>query len=389
MVKEKLIQKPDPSQENSSENKRVHIPETLDELYHEEKRGNPVVIAGYGRESTHKGYLSWILDSSRWERAVDLLASLIRQLDALGNAQSGLELKVASTDCMSEVRFGKRKVDLLLNVQSQNSKQQLPIELKTDSGPTDEKQFGHMSDYAQSLSDCPGCLLLCLGSTSVQDYDWGSFRPLTPERLLEIWSQYYQAGPQYFKDWMNALALEVARKRLAHQVYLQNRENHGGYKGYGYRSYEHLMYYVYFQFREHLKNESVPLDWTIYSGGYNAVMNLTSPEQSWRTIKGLKDVRWYFEFNNDRFLLKLKQKSEDIESVRQWAERCQELMELVEVSSHLKPVPKRGGGWKKGWPAVVYWETDFTDFKKLSADVSIILERFGANGVLGNLSQGE
>ena len=41
-----------------------------------EKGTNPVEVAGYGRESTHKGYLTWLLNSEHWNdarKAIDLL----------------------------------------------------------------------------------------------------------------------------------------------------------------------------------------------------------------------------------------------------------------------------------------------------------------------------
>ena len=63
---------------------KVSIPESLEQLRVAEMAENPVVIAGAGRESTHKGYLSWILSSEKWGGATALVSSLLEHSHATG-----------------------------------------------------------------------------------------------------------------------------------------------------------------------------------------------------------------------------------------------------------------------------------------------------------------
>ena len=106
----------------------INIPATLPDLAQKESEGNPVVVAGYGRESTHKGYLHWILTSYRWPGAKQAACLLAKHL--------GFEIdenKITLSECLWERHLGNKTIDLVLTLYENETRLfKLPIELKTD-----------------------------------------------------------------------------------------------------------------------------------------------------------------------------------------------------------------------------------------------------------------
>jgi len=356
----------------------INIPKTPEELCEYEWKGNPVVIAGYGRESTHKGYLSWILTSGLNPIASDLLKALIDRED------------IKSTNCFYEQRIASHKIDLLIEIEcssGQYNKLKLPIELKADSGPSGDTQFPDMTKHISAQNDYLPGRVFCLGSSSVQDHEYGGFTAVTVEEIYRKWLPYYEKGPNYFKDWLAALSLELARKSLAQQLYNQTKQSENKFYDYGYRSYKHLMYYIYSNFREYLKQNGSINKWLIYDGGYNAVMNHSTPIDGWGNIESLKNVNWFFEFNDDDFCLKLHQGSNDPSAVTKWVGNCIEQMNKVDPNNMLKTVFKKGGSYKSLWPKIAAWKVSFENFKIVHNRITEIMNLFGQNGVLGEISK--
>ena len=91
-------------------------------------------------------------------------------------------------------------------------------------------------------------------------------------------------------------------------------------------------------------------------------------------------MKWYFEFNDDRFCLKLEQNSDDLDAVAQYAEKCTALLK-----EDRRFRPKRGSTWKRGWPLLGDWEVDFSDFEKAEKTMNEIISTYGASGVMGRL----
>ncbi len=294
------------------------------------------------------------------------------------------ELKYA--DCEYERRIDTHKVDLQVRLCKESGagdRYLLPIELKADSGPSGEKQFPEMSVHLSKHEGYLQGLVFCLGSGSVQDHNWGQFRMLGPDGLLQRWMPYYEQGFEYFKNWMQALAIEIARRKLAPEVHRLNKEQRECFWQYGFRSYKHLMYYVYAGFRDYLKVTDCLAKWSIYDGGYNAVMNLVEGPESWREIPGLPGVKWYFEFNDDRFCLRLEQKSDDAEAVIAWARKCREKLQAAETLDRIRL--KRNSTWRKGWPLLGDWDVDFSDYQKLNERIDGIIRTYGASGIMGGI----
>ncbi len=173
--------------------------------------------------------------------------------------------------------------------------------------------------------------------------------------------------------------------KLAHEAYKRMIENKVEPGRYGYRSYKHLMYYVYALFRKYVETIGHSPKWLIYEGGYNAVMNLDRGSDSWVKAKELPRVEWYFEFNDDIFHLKLHQQSEDSEAVSKWVDRCVKEMTNIDNARGMGTQFKRSSSWKKGWPSIAHWNTNFMDFEILHREINSIINSFGSNGVLGQL----
>jgi len=202
----------------------MEIPTTLQELLKRSADPNPVNIAGYGRESTHKGYLSWILSTYRNKLAVELIRALSHELPKKANWGT-----LEYADCEYEQCIGAHRVDLQIKLckdEFSPHSRLLPIELKTDSGPSGEGQFSDMTAYVDSHTEYLGCWVICLGSSSVQNHSWGEFHMITPEKILISWEPYYHTGPKYLRDWMDMVALEVARQRLAVEIYREYTIDH-------------------------------------------------------------------------------------------------------------------------------------------------------------------
>jgi len=358
------------------------IPENLEELCKANSNPNPVNIAGYGRESTHKGYLSWVFST---EHNKELAVNLIQALSNAFTQSNGLS-DYTHADCYFEQQIGNRKVDLLVKLRSESSSKSqflLPIELKTDSGPSGEKQFQDMSSQISANPDYLGGLVFCLGSSCVQNYKWGKFQILGPDKILSYWKKFYDEGPDFLKDWLEMLAVEIGRKELAVEVYKLCKKDWGAFWGFGYRNYKHLMYYVYAKIRESLHSNNKSRTWEIYDGGYNAVMNLKSGSESWQDIPEINGLRWFFEFNDDRFCLKLEQNSDDLKVVSDWANKCVSTLKAYKSNQPIRTKNRRT--WKKGWPLLGDWNVDFSDFANLENQIDDIIESYGINGIMADI----
>lgn len=355
------------------------IPDSLEDLHLANSKPNPVNIAGYGRESTHKGYLSWILSTDRNPFALDLISSLNGTIEMKNDLS-----RTINTFCYFEQKIGKHRIDLLIALNQMNSdfkEKYLPIELKTDSGPSGEKQFTDMSSFIESDKKYLRGYVFCLGSSYIQSHDWNNFRVVTPEDLVEKWKQYYDKAPSFLRDWLDMVAIEIARKKLAVDVFSYNVRNKDSFWNFGYRNYKHLMYYVYSEFRKYLEKRNCAQIWDIYDGSHNAVMNLSKGEESWIYAKGIKNVRWLFEFNDNKFCLKLEHLSDENEAFLAWVMNTKKLLQTVDSDFPIKINNRKIT--KKGWPTLGKWEIDFTDFEQLEKQVKCILNDYGVNGIMG------
>jgi len=115
---------------------------------------NPVEVAGYGREATHKGYLSWSLNTWHWPGAKRFLHGLVRDGGLISQSDELTKVKYFWTEY--ERNFGSRKVDLLIMGETRSGKDlKLPIELKTDSQVSKEQMEGFAHEGLKSDPPVP------------------------------------------------------------------------------------------------------------------------------------------------------------------------------------------------------------------------------------------
>lgn len=353
----------------------INIPATLNELSKRESAGNPIVVAGYGRESTHKGYLHWILSSYRWPGAIKASCFLIKHL-----GQEVDESRITLSECLWEQRFGNRTIDLILTLYEEDVRVfKLPLELKADSGESGEGQFKEFSDHAKSDPSISACATFLLGAMSVQNIDYGDFKPILPNEMIKIWEPLYDDGPSFLKDWLDAVALEESRRNLAHEVYKEWKVDGipEPWWKYGYRSSNHLMMYVLDNVRGALKDKKAADDWALYLLRYNAVLNLDSKTENWQPIQGIDPCQWFFEFNNDYLTLKVwtGKKCADIERLKQWVQEKRDFILKMELPDCPKPEPSGRTKWGGFSLTICSWKVDLSELGKIPEIIRTITEQ--------------
>jgi len=111
-------------------------------------------------------------------------------------------------------------------------------------------------------------------------------------------------------------------------------------------------------------------------------MNLAKGPESWRPIVSIPGLEWFFEFNDDQFYLKLHNKSDNSDSVKQWVSHSVQLLGAVDAKDRI--LPMRRLNWKSEYPSLGYWKLDLSDFKTTSEQIDGIIGAYGAKGVMGS-----
>ena len=227
---------------------------------------NPVEIAGYGRESTHKGYLTWLLNTEHWCKAGDAVRSILEKAknkkeegkqalieDVIKNIPEKLETEY-------EKRCGSGTVDLVVKSTCNGRPFKLPIELKTD-GKEGKNQLGRLSDKAEPRIG----LVFLLGTSAIRDDiengDRGIFVPLTVCEILDAWGEL--KSPQPGLDWMNSLRHEKYRLQHAFRIYNCAKEEECKLTEVGYRDKRNK----YFSLLNLVRKEMNPSDWKFCDDG--------------------------------------------------------------------------------------------------------------------------
>ena len=322
-------------------------------------------LAGYGRESTHKGYLTWLLNTWHWSKAREGLISLVEAAgdgwpdDGRGKAEwiqkatDWIQQCPKEFYCEYERRVGRGKVDLLVKA-GNGGTYDLPIELKTG-GATSESQLRRMSvDRKHGIG-----LVLRLGSSAVRDdgmpenqANWGCFAPLTVSNILDVWEEMKGDMPQAGRDWLEALEHERLRLNGAFDLSSEDREH-------VYRNRKHMFYALLHSVRKVLHDEHDKLGaWRLYDGGYNTVLNLRGDsEWSWNKVAG-SNAEAYWEFNDCNLVLKVKQCGVD-EITRDWIEKTQKKIQNLKLPCMVKSKkPKKARAGSK-WISVWRWDLPF------------------------------
>ena len=352
---------------------------TLADLKKAWDAGNPVNIAGYGRETTHKGYLSWMLNERRWNRAGEAVRALCKAAGApLG---SGAGIKDVTTDW--EYRLAsRRKVDLLTTFTLNGKPMAIPIELKTDRGPSGEDQLMQMSQGTVGGATTATRIAMTLGAACVQRIKLGAFKRLGPRDVLKALGPLGTGAPEFVRDWLQAVETEAARRDLAMAMYKCPPGPNASLWDHGYRAGSHVLYYVFDHVREHLRTAAPQLKkWNLYSGGYNAVLNLETAPHSWVKLKGM-EVSAFFEFNDRWFVLKIQNKEKRKPVVRKLIADLRNDIAARPLSGIPKTEHPRSNKLDSTWLSVARWHFDLDDTARICRDVPAIVKGYGRPGVL-------
>lgn len=269
---------------------------------------NFVNVVGYQFERVHTGVIKWILDSRNQSVSLSDKYSVIKRLFDFCNKPINFNSnQIQSINCIPEYSFGrKRKIDLVIEIYlTSGETKYIVIEMKVDSIPYEEQLNGTFSDFTDSVTanDQNICFMLFLfGSSQVCEIPSNHvFSVCRVDNIIKLFSK-LNIPEKIYLDWLESLNEELSRfNNLMNVLPLTyNIWDYEFWKDYGYRPPFSLFYYFYHYLKE---QSSKPLDWNIYSGSNNPVMNW-SPGWQELNYKG-KPVLFYWEFNYQDFVLKV------------------------------------------------------------------------------------
>ena len=358
-------------------------------------RENPVEIAGYGRESTHKGYLSWILDSRRNPFAPEVLKVLCEKANA-ARKYNALVCPLESPDecrCYWEKTLSeRRKVDLVVVATWKDIEYAVPIELKTDSGASSSKQFEAMS-ATKSFGEIPiaARMVFCLGASSVLSFDTYDFVRCSIEDVLDVVKRCgNSSGKSFFSDW--AYSVEAENLRLVHALdsYSEVKKGRAGFEDLGYRSMGHLFYFALSKLKSKLEDVLPGSTWNLYSGVHNTVLNLEFGGRWHRTREFRGNL--FFEFNDDSLMLKLRDgefgeeenemgRPNGVDEFRKMVDRV--WVTILDKSPPDVPVPAKPKRRKGIYRSIARWRPfDLARPEEVAESVVKILRSCGPEGCL-------
>ena len=368
-----------------------------------EKGTNPVEVAGYGRESTHKGYLTWLLNTGHWKddrKAIDLLidwpsTKCPEDNDSYQKFAGQWKQNFPSEFwCGFEYPIGnRRRVDLILKSGNGNNLGP-PIELKTD-GHLGTGQLDTLSSFSKFglvfLLDSSSirCDSFHEPSDKIECWKW-----ITINDIRTAWESLYDSMPQPGKDWYGSLKNEALRLNCAFKIENYDRDMYDskefGWWKYGYRNLDHLYFSKLNSVREVLhddKNNELT-KWSLYDGGHNAVLNLRECKHSWKDIPNLGKSRYYWEFNDDKLALKVEytgDKSEDaFRGTKSWISGKKDSLNQTEWSWPDGVTPSRPRARAGTWISVFHWKLTLDSAESVADQVVKIIELVENSKILDN-----
>lgn len=339
-----------------------------------ENRTNPVEVVGYGSELTHQWYLTWLLDSCHWKDARKAIDMLIDWPSYKCPEDNDCYQEIAEQWkshfsqefwCNFEYPIGRNgEVDLFLRSENENDFG-LPIELKVD-GKLDKYQLEkYSSDRKNELG-----LVFLLGSSSVRhdsfpdtNDDIGCWKWITINDILTVWECLYESMPKRGKVWYDSLQNEALRLNCAFEIEkyyrsIYDSEDADWWEKYGYRTKYHFYYSILNSVNEFLRDNinKEMTKWELYATRNNTVLNLKSEKYTWKNIQNHGNNKYYWEFNDDDFVLKVEFEEEfGDDKIREWIEKKQGCFEL---------------GWN--WPDGVTLKTIRKPRKDAKSHVSVL-----------------
>lgn len=363
-------------------------------------RENPVEIAGYGRESTHKGYLSWILNSTKNPQAPEFLKALCL------NAQVDIEPVASlrdmelpkSCDCMWERRLeAGGTIDLVAIACWDSQEYAIPIELKSDSGSSSEKQFERLSaSKTFDGTQIADRLVLCLGSASALYLNPKNFGRCNLNSIVAAAGACEPQKKRFFVDWAEAVQAENLRQRIAISALGAIEAGDYGIGTLGYRTERHLLFFVLGQLKEKLEDRMSSCTWSLYSSGHNTVLNHEVGDGEWYRTREI-DGNLFFEFNDRALVLKLRngeypeggsRKAQSVAPPNDPA-KVAEVIESIgravlecNPKSRVVPDARRTRRSQGTYRSIVKWKFDLTRQDEVVEAVYEIMSKCGPDGFL-------
>ena len=222
-------------------------------------------------------------------------------------------------------------------------------------------------------------LVLDLGAASVIDYDPGDFLAVGPKDIIKAFTPFLESAPGYVVDWIDAVKAERARRRLALRLYKSWKDDKTEpFWGYGYRSYMHLMYYLLDSVRIAMEAAHPRQEWHIGNGVHNTVLN-SWDHARWTLGKPRADA--YFEFNDERLILKVLNKTKG-RGLKKWFKEVRERATARSDPSLPNLEFPRTNRFDGRWLSVLYWPMDLGSPKRVQRVTDRVIKRFGPRGLL-------
>ncbi|WP_191559398.1 PD-(D/E)XK nuclease family protein [Metabacillus idriensis] len=277
-------------------------------------KNNFVNIVGYQFERVHTGVIKWILDTRNQFVPLTEKYKVIKRL--FKHCQKPINFnwnQIDSINCTPEYSFGRRrKIDLVIEIKlTSGSTKYIVIEMKVDSIPYVEQLNGTFSDFTETITanEKDICFMLFLfGSSQVCEVPTNHVFSICKVNNILRFFENLNITDKIYIDWLESLNEEEYRlnnivNMLSDTIDIWDEKY---WKDKGYRPLFSLFYYIYQLLKAKSKN---PLDWNIYSGSNNPVMNWTP---GWENLKYKgKSILFYWEFNYQDFVLKVKVNEQD------------------------------------------------------------------------------
>ncbi|PEA92454.1 hypothetical protein CON66_29705 [Bacillus cereus] len=265
---------------------------------------NFVDIVGYQFEKVHTGVIKWLLDSSNTKIKLIEKFKAIRNIYELCNIPLPFECSnISAIECKTEYPIGKgKRVDLVIDILLTNGEiMHIVIEMKVDTIAKEDQLLATYNGFSEKENTI--YLLFLFGSSQICQIP--KYELFNTFRLNEILLAFNNIDCNHYiyTDWLQSLQAELIRSQtikdeLANLTYITDKDF---WRDKGYRTHFTAFYYLYNQLKSNSKKE---VDWNIYSGNNNPIMNW---EPGWlsKTISN-KTIKFYWEFNYEDLILKVQ-----------------------------------------------------------------------------------
>ena len=329
---------------------------------------NFVQVVGYQLEKIHTAVINWCLELDPNEEISDskyqTICNIYKKIEK--TAPFNKE-EIKHIKGIPEFSFGRKaRIDLVIEITTNNEKHFLVCEMKVDSDPYVEQLDNtvHLSKKNLSSSNID-YLLILLGCSSVSREigdNHSHFHSIDCNDLLEIFKP--QENDSFIVlQWFESMRSEITKSKNVVEDYkklyplkVKNKEAH---KKLGYRPLFTLYYYLYSHIRNHFSCKS---DWKVYSGGNNPVMNW---EKGWKSVGPFK---FYWEFNYLEYCFKVKIDDKEISKTQLNKLRGLLVPVLNKLEIPGKEAQKRYGKWN----SIYKWK--FSPATQSLAEICQIIE---------------